>query len=326
MEDVMGSRVQNLEKQQHLGMVSEKPKLVWFNVFGFAILHLIWLYSCYIIMTGKCYLVTTIYTIAAGTLIAGIGITLGAHRLWSHRSYKAKLPLKLFLLYGQTMAGQNSLWTWVRDHRAHHKFSDTDADPHNSNRGFFFSHMGWLMMKKHPEVLRKGKLIDMSDLDADPLIMFQKKYYTPLHLVIAFAIPVAVPYLLWNESLWYSVLVAYVFRMVVHLNLTWTVNSFAHMYGNKPYEKEIIAAQNPYVAFFALGEGWHNFHHAFPWDCNTSEFGQHFNLSSRILSIFAYLGLAYDLKIVTKEMVMHRVMKHGDGSHSLSMKSEKLIK
>lgn len=70
---------------------------------------------------------------------------------------------------------QNCLYVWVRDHRQHHKYSDTDADPHNANRGFFFSHVGWLMSRKHPKVIEFGKKIDMSDLEADPMIMFQKK-------------------------------------------------------------------------------------------------------------------------------------------------------
>ena len=70
---------------------------------------------------------------------------------------------------------QNSLYTWCRDHRLHHKHSDTDADPHNANRGFFFSHVGWLLVKKHPMVKEKGKTIDMSDLEADPVIMFQHR-------------------------------------------------------------------------------------------------------------------------------------------------------
>lgn len=72
------------------------------------------------------------------------------------------------------------MWVWVRDHRQHHKYSDTDADPHNASRGFFFSHIGWLMSRKHPLVIAKGKDIDMSDLEADSLVMFQKKYEKPL--------------------------------------------------------------------------------------------------------------------------------------------------
>lgn len=70
---------------------------------------------------------------------------------------------------------QNTLYDWVRDHRVHHKYSETDADPHNSNRGFFFAHVGWLMLQKHPEVLKKGRAIDMSDVLADPVIQFHQK-------------------------------------------------------------------------------------------------------------------------------------------------------
>lgn len=108
-------------------------------------------------------------------MTAAFGITAGAHRLWSHKAYKARLPLRIFLMILQTIAFQNCIYEWARDHRVHHKFTDTDADPHNASRGFFFSHMGWLLIRKHPEVKEKGKLIDMSDLEQDPVVMFQKK-------------------------------------------------------------------------------------------------------------------------------------------------------
>lgn len=64
----------------------------------------------------------------------------------------------------------------MRDHRVHHKFTDTDADPHNAQRGFFFSHMGWLMVRKHPDVISKGATIDMSDLEKDPVVIWQRRY------------------------------------------------------------------------------------------------------------------------------------------------------
>lgn len=67
---------------------------------------------------------------------------------------------------------QNTILEWVRDHRVHHKFSESDADPHNANRGFLFSHVGWLCMRKHPEVYRKGKSVDLSDISSDPLLAF----------------------------------------------------------------------------------------------------------------------------------------------------------
>jgi stearoyl-CoA desaturase (delta-9 desaturase) len=81
------------------------------------------------------------------TIWSGLGVTAGAHRLWAHRAYKARLPLRIFLALGQSIAGQNCLYIWCRDHRVHHKFSDTDADPHNIYRGVFFSHVGWLVVR-----------------------------------------------------------------------------------------------------------------------------------------------------------------------------------
>lgn len=109
------------------------------------------------------------------TFVNTQGITSGAHRLWAHRAYKAKLPLRIFLCICQTIALQNHIYEWVRDHRVHHKFTETDADPHNAARGFFFSHIGWLLVKKHKDVMIKGKTVDMSDLEADPVVRFQRK-------------------------------------------------------------------------------------------------------------------------------------------------------
>lgn len=125
----------------------------------------------------------------------------------------------------------------MRDHRLHHKYSDTDADPHNSNRGFFFSHMGWLMCKKHPLVIEKGKTIDMTDLEADSLVMFQKHFYKALYGLFAVAIPVAIPVYYWEETYWNSFFIAYFARYVVLLHITWLINSAAHMFGNRPFDK-----------------------------------------------------------------------------------------
>lgn len=108
-------------------------------------------------------------------ILSGYGIVVGAHRLWAHRSFKANYKLQVLLMILQTSAIENDIIEWVRDHRVHHKFSDTNADPTNSNRGLFFSHMGWLMCKKHPDVRKYGSKIDMSDIESDPLLQFQRK-------------------------------------------------------------------------------------------------------------------------------------------------------
>ncbi|XP_063635590.1 acyl-CoA Delta(11) desaturase-like [Cydia splendana] len=108
-------------------------------------------------------------------MAGGFGITAGAHRLWSHRSFKATPPLQVLLMLAQTLACQLSAHSWARDHRLHHKYVDTDADPYCARRGLFFSHIGWLLVDKHPEVLRRGKTLDMADLEENPVLRFQKK-------------------------------------------------------------------------------------------------------------------------------------------------------
>ena len=102
-------------------------------------------------------------------------ITAGVHRLWSHRSYDATFFMKFVLMIFNTIANQGSIWHWVRDHRVHHKFSETDADPHNAKRGFFFAHMGWLFVKKHPRVIEAGKKLNFDDLSNDWCVLIQKK-------------------------------------------------------------------------------------------------------------------------------------------------------
>ena len=90
-------------------------------------------------------------------VLSGLGITGGVHRLWSHRSYKAEFPLRVLLMLFNSCANQGTIFHWARDHRVHHLYSDTVADPHNAMNGFFYCHVGWLVTKKHPAVAAAGK-------------------------------------------------------------------------------------------------------------------------------------------------------------------------
>lgn len=131
---------------------------------------------------------------------------------------------------------QDPVVDWSRDHRVHHKYSETEADPHNAKRGFFFSHMGWLMCRKSEELKQKGKDIDMSDLYADPILRCQKKYYYFFMPIMCFLIPTVIPMFAWNETFTNAFNIN-IFRYVFSLHATWLVNSIAHLYGNKPYDK-----------------------------------------------------------------------------------------
>ncbi|KAJ7324462.1 hypothetical protein JRQ81_017482 [Phrynocephalus forsythii] len=285
---------------------------VWRNIILMSLLHLYAVYALWLIPST--HLLTSLWAILC-FILSGLGITAGAHRLWSHRSYKATLPLRIFLAVINSMAFQNDIYEWARDHRGHHKFSETDADPHNATRGFFFSHVGWLLVRKHPDVIEKGKKLDLSDLKADKVVMFQRRFYKPSVLIMCFIVPSVVPWYFWGESLYNSFFIAAILRYTMILNATWLVNSAAHMYGNRPYDRNINPRENHLVVFGALGEGFHNYHHTFPFDYSTSEFGLKWNFTTAFIDLMCYLGLASDTKRASKDIILARKIRTGDGSH-----------
>ncbi|KAL6475725.1 hypothetical protein MHYP_G00167650 [Metynnis hypsauchen] len=256
--------------------------IVWRNVVLMSLLHLGAVYGLFLIPSALPF--TLLWALLC-FLFSALGITAGAHRLWSHRSYKASLPLRIFLTFGNSMAFQNDIYEWARDHRVHHKYSETDADPHNAVRGFFFSHIGWLLVRKHPDVIEKGGKLELSDLKADKVVMFQRRFYKQSVLLMCFVVPTVVPWLLWNESLWIGFFIAALMRYTLGLNATWLVNSAAHMWGNRPYDVNINPRENRFVTFSAIGEGFHNYHHTFPYDYSTSEYGWKLNLTTCFIDL-----------------------------------------
>lgn len=306
------------DEKRNLNSISTKrptTEIVWRNVILFVYLHISAVYGFYLFLFAAKW--QTMFFAFLLHLYGGLGITAGAHRLWAHKSYKAKAPLRIFLMLCNCVAFENDVYEWSRDHRVHHKFSETDADPHNATRGFFFSHMGWLLVRKHPDVRDKGGKVDMADLAADKVLMFQRKYYIPLVVSMCFMMPSFGPHYFWGESLPIAFYVCAMFRYTVTLHSTWLVNSAAHMWGQRPYDKNINPAENKYVSALACGEGWHNYHHTFPYDYKTSELGYRINMTTMFIDFWSYLGLAYDRKTVPVELIRRRIVKTGDGSYRL---------
>ncbi|KAF3428451.1 hypothetical protein E2986_08871 [Frieseomelitta varia] len=299
--------------------------IIWRNVIGIIVLHFLAVYG-FVSGYRDAKFWTWIWNIAYG-LTTGFGVTAGAHRLWAHKSYSAKIPLRIFLACLYCMAGQTRFYNWIRDHRTHHKYTETPADPHDATRGFFFSHIGWLMVKRHPAVKEYGSKVDMSDIVADPVLRFFDRYYEVIMVSLCFVLPILLPMLVWNETLFISVHAAFI-RYVWSLHATFVVNSFAHMWGNRPYNRQVSTrgshagrvkpTENPTVSFFALGEGWHNYHHSFPWDYKAAELGAYgLNATTAFIELMALVGLAYNLKTPSKELVDRTTMKKGDGTNSL---------
>ncbi|XP_075970068.1 acyl-CoA Delta(11) desaturase-like [Anticarsia gemmatalis] len=289
-----------------------KWEIEWRNILSISYMHLITPYAIYLMITKATWQTNLFAYILY--VVSLIGVTAGAHRLWSHRSYKAKAPLQIILLIFHSIAHQGSAFHWARDHRVHHKYTDTDADPHNSNRGFFYCHIGWIFLKKNPKAIAKGKCIDISDLMADRLLQLQHKYYYFVAPTLCILMPTLLP-TVWGENVWNAFYING-FRIIFSLHSTLLINSLAHMWGAKPYEKDINPTENMIVSFFATGEGFHNFHHTFPQDYRAAELGGYkLNISRLFIDIMAKIGWAYDLKTVSEEIVEKRVNRTGDGSH-----------
>ncbi|CAL8142140.1 unnamed protein product [Orchesella dallaii] len=281
-------------------------------------------------MTHTCILITVLYYLPFGIVspwtivplivygyIGGLGITVGCHRYWTHKTFKANKPLQVIMMLMQTVSMQYPIFKWCRDHRVHHKYTDTDADPHNATRGFWFSHIGWLFLPKHPEVEDKLKIIDISDLARDPIVRFQSKYYWQLVPIVFYIVPMILFQWMFPELTLFQNFVLQHVRYGVSLHFTFFVNSLAHMWGDKPYDKEISSSENALVSFLAAGEGWHNYHHTFPWDYKAAEFGYKINVSTMFIHFFAMIGWAYDLKTVSHQLLVDRINRTGDGSHPL---------
>lgn len=282
-----------------------KAPIVWRNIVKMLVLHGLGLLGLYYGPTAawKSWIFFMFLFFCSN-----FGVGAGVHRYWTHRSYKATLPVQIVLMCLYSISMQNDILEWCRDHRVHHKYSETSADPHNAKRGFFFAHVGWLLMRKHPDVIIKGRNIDISDLKRDPVVMFQHRHYAILSLIFAVILPFFIPWYFWGEGLWTSFVLLFALRYVLTLHTTWLVNSAAHLWGSRRYDKHINPADNILVAFAAIGEGWHNYHHTFPYDYSTSEWGPSINITTIIIDFLAGLGLVYDRKQVSQQAI-ERVKK-----------------
>ena len=189
----------------------------------------------------------------------GVSITAGAHRLWAHRSYEAHWSVRLFLAIGFTISGQSSILDWCRGHRVHHKWSDTDSDPHNVKRGFWFAHLGWLYATEHPDVIRAETQIRTDDLESDPIVHFQHKYYLPLFYIWSAFIPILLHVLVIGDTWIDGIIVGCLLRNMETLHATAFVNSAAHMFGYRPYNSKIMSVENVIVSMGGMGEGMTSF-------------------------------------------------------------------
>jgi len=225
-----------------------------------------------------------------------LAITCGYHRLFAHATYKAHCAVRLvYLLFG-AMALQNSALNWSAGHRAHHQFvDDPERDPYCARRGFWFSHIGW-MLREYPS--GRPDFNRVHDLEKDPLVLWQHRHYLPVALAMNIAVPVLLG--LVSGDLVGTFLLAGVLRLVVSHHLTFCINSLAHILGTQPYSADNTARDNALVALLTFGEGYHNYHHTFANDYRNAVGWWQWDPSKWLISALSWCGLATSLKRVPR--------------------------
>lgn len=242
-------------------------------------------------------------------LATAIGITVGYHRLFTHCSFKTPKPVAAVLAVMGSMAVEGPVLEWVAIHRRHHQHSDHEEDPHsphghgggvlNTLRGMWHAHVGW-MLRLHPRGLARYN----GDLRKNKMIRRISSLF-PLWVVLGLLMPAVLGGLLTMS--WLGVLLGFIWGGLVRVfmvhHVTWSINSVCHIWGAQPFRCNDQSRNNPVFGVFALGEGWHNNHHAFPTSARHGLRWWELDVSYLIILAMSKVGLAWDVKVPTPERI-----------------------
>jgi len=224
-------------------------------------------------------------------VMTGLGITVGYHRLMAHRSFDCPNWVKAGLLIAGGWALENSAFKWAADHIRHHANCDQDADPYNAQRGFWYSHCGWLFFDDAHASEKYA-----SRLRQDPIVMWQHRYYLPIVLSgLALTFVVGFLYNGWISGLG-CFLLAGVGRTFAVLNSTFCINSICHLWGRQPHGKADSSRDSWLVSLLTFGEGYHNYHHTYQSDYRNGPRWYNFDPSKWLIFALSKLGLAFSLR------------------------------
>lgn len=227
-------------------------------------------------------------------ILTGTAITAGYHRLWSHKTYEVHALVRVVYAIWGACSLQNTILHWASDHRRHHQHTDdNERDPYSAGRGFWYSHIGWIMRK---EVGAEPDFSNVKDLMRDPVVMWQYRYYPHIATLTNVGIPAIIGWL--YGDIWGTLLLAGLLRIVVNHHFTFFINSLAHIWGTQNYGEETSARDNGFLAYFTYGEGYHNYHHRFQYDFRNGVRWWHFDPSKWMIRVMEWLGIARKVKFV----------------------------
>ncbi|KAI0348260.1 hypothetical protein BDW22DRAFT_1319775 [Trametopsis cervina] len=296
---------------------ASKSAIWWTNGILFVTIHI----AAFLGAFYHPYSITRSATLILAFLLwqaACFGITIGYHRLHSHKAFKIRIVPKVVLALLGASAFQGSIRWWCLRHRLHHRYTDDPIhDPYSATRGLLWSHMGWIFFKPTYE---RMSLIDKADLDRDAVVVWQHRHYVPLAIFTSFVFPTMVGWL-WRDPLGAFIWGGLVVRVAVW-HCTFLINSLAHWDGLQPYSDENTSRTNLVLALLTCGEGNHNFH-AFPHDFRSGPAPLDWDPSKWIILLLYKLSLASRLQRARNEdlvdalshMADEKRHSHGDQTY-----------
>ncbi len=234
-------------------------------------------------------------------LATGLSITLGYHRLFSHNAFRARWPVRLFILLFGAAAFEHSVLEWSADHRRHHKFVDHEHDPYDITKGFLHAHIGWLLFRTKPPTF----LDNVGDLQRDALVAWQHRHYMTIAFLMSFGLPamLGLAWGGWHEALG-CFLVAGVARVVFVQHMTFCINSLCHTLGRQPYSSRNTARDSAFMALLTFGEGYHNYHHEFQYDYRNGVKPWQFDPTKWSIWLLHKVGLVTQMRRVPAEKIL----------------------
>ncbi|KAF7348435.1 Acyl-CoA desaturase [Mycena venus] len=273
------------------------PPITWNNFLS----ELNWLNVAILGLTPVLSIIGAYHKVAVGDS-ALFRVLLLFHGAWCHRGLpssvgssqlqRGQVPAVFPCYCGCRGPSRGSIKWWSRGHRAHHRYTDTELDPYNAGEGFWYSHMGWMLVKPR----RKPGVADVSDLSKNEVVRWQHKYYIPLILFMSFALPTIIPWLAWGDARGGYVYAGLVRLLFVH-HSTFCVNSLAHWLGESPFDDKHSPRDHLITALCTIGEGYHNFHHQFPMDYRNAIKWYQYDPTKWFIWVCQQLGLASHLKV-----------------------------